>query len=134
MTLRLLRSNLFIFQNQKISFLLTSNQRNLLHSRLVFDKNPIVFYEKEIILKIAITTRLGMLTTPFNLRNSTQTFQRFVTKILVRLYFVFVYIDDVIIFSGNRSKHLKHFKMMFDRSDECRLNIKIINVASVVQI
>lgn len=60
----------------------------------------------EDIPKTAITTPFGsfeFLRMPYGLRNSAQTFQRFIDQILRGLDFVFVYIDDILVASTNLS-------------------------------
>lgn len=77
---------------------------------------------EEDIHKTAITTTFGML---FGLRNSAQTFQRFINEVFFGIDFVsFVYIDDVLIASENEMKHLEHLKIAFERLDKYGLNIK----------
>ncbi|KAG0441028.1 Retrovirus-related Pol polyprotein from transposon [Dictyocoela muelleri] len=65
---------------------------------------------------------------PFGLINAPFTFQRVMNKICgSMLYsFVFVYLDDVIIFSKDLNEHLKHIEMIFDKIREFgfRLNIE----------
>lgn len=54
--------------------------------------------------KTAITTLFGMFEftrMPFGLRNSAQTFQRFINEVFFGIDFVFTYIDDVLIASEN---------------------------------
>ena len=52
---------------------------------------------------------------PMGLRNAGASFQRFVNEVLRGLPFVFVYIDDVLIFSKTREKHMRHLTLVFDR-------------------
>ena len=82
---------------------------------------------EEDIHKTAITTPFGMFEftrMPFGLRNSAQTFQRFINEVFFGIDFVFVYIDDVLIASENETKHLEHLKTVFERLDKYGLNIK----------
>ena len=68
--------------------------------------------------KTAITTPFGLfefVRMPFGLRNSAQTFQRFIDKVLCDLHFSYAYIDDVLIASSNPQEHKQHLKQVFDR-------------------
>lgn len=82
---------------------------------------------EEDIFKTAITTPFGMFEfqrMPFGLRNSAQTFQRFINEVCNGLDFVFVYIDDVLIYSENEEEHIIHLKLVFERLEKYGLNIK----------
>ena len=52
---------------------------------------------------------------PFGLRNSAQSFQRFMDNILRGLDFCYGYIDDLLIASRNRAEHLQHLRLVFER-------------------
>ncbi len=52
---------------------------------------------------------------PFDQRNASQTFQRFIDSVIRGLDFVFVYIDDVLIASADESEHLSHLETIFER-------------------
>ena len=70
------------------------------------------------IAKTAVITPFGsfeFLRMPFGLRNSGQTFQRFIDDVLRGLDFVFKYIDDLLIASRNKKEHLRHLHIVFDR-------------------
>nr|VZI45144.1 unnamed protein product [Spirometra erinaceieuropaei] len=72
----------------------------------------------EDIPKTAVTTPFGLfefLHMPFGLRNASQTFQRFIDRVLRGLPFVYVYIDDVIVASRDAEEHLQHLTLLFDR-------------------
>lgn len=78
--------------------------------------------------KTAIITPFGLfeyVVTTFGLRNSGQTFQRFVHEVLRNLDFVFVYIDDILIYSENEAEHKKHIKLVFERLREYGLQINL---------
>ena len=82
---------------------------------------------EEDIHKTAITTPFGMfefIRMPFGLRNSAQTFQRFVNEVFHGLEFVFVYVDDVLIASKNHEEHEHHLNQVFERLVKYGLNIK----------
>ena len=61
--------------------------------------------------KTAVTTPFGLFNftrTPFGLRNSGQTFQRFIYHVTRGLDFVFVYLDDLLVTSPDHEMHKKH--------------------------
>ena len=71
--------------------------------------------------KTAVTTPFGLFNftrTPFGLRNSCQTFQRFIDHVTRGLDFVFVYLDDLLVTSPDHSTHKKHLKIPFARVAE----------------
>ena len=51
--------------------------------------------------------------TPFGLRNSGQTFQRFIDHITRGLDFVFVYFNNLLVTSVDHKTHKKHLQIMF---------------------
>ena len=53
--------------------------------------------------------------TPFGLRNSVQTFQRFIDHVTYSLDFEFVYLDDLLVASPDHQTHKKHMKILFER-------------------
>ena len=52
---------------------------------------------------------------PMELCNAGASFQRFVNEVLRGLPFVFVHIDDVLIFSRTQEKHMMHLTLVFER-------------------
>ena len=71
--------------------------------------------------KTAVTTPFGLFNftrTPFGLRNSGQTFQRFIDHVTRRLDFVFVYLDDLLVTSPDHKTHKKHLQILFARLSE----------------
>ena len=71
--------------------------------------------------KTAVTTPFGLFNftrTPFGLRNSGQTFKRFIDHVTRGLDFVFVYLDDLLVTSPDHSTHKKHLKKLFARLAE----------------
>lgn len=64
----------------------------------------------EDIPKTAVTTPFGLfeyLFLPMGLRNSSATFQRFMDGIFRSLSCVFVYLDDILVFSDDKQKHVE---------------------------
>lgn len=81
----------------------------------------------EDVYKTAVTTPFGLFEftrMPFGLRNAGQSFQRFMHKVTKDLDFIFVYVDDVLIFSKNKEEHMKHLRILFQRLLEYDLKIK----------
>ena len=71
--------------------------------------------------KTAVTTPFGLFNftrTPFGLRNSGQTFQRFIDHVTCGLDFVFVYLDDLLVISPDHKTHKKHLRILFARLAE----------------
>lgn len=71
--------------------------------------------------KTAIITPFGLfeyVKMPFGLRNSAQTFQRWMDEICRDLNFVFVYIDDILVASSSEEEHLKHLDILFRRLND----------------
>ena len=71
--------------------------------------------------KTAVTTPFGLFNftrTPFGLRNSGQTFQRFIDHVTRGLDFVFVYLDDLLVTSPDHKTHKKHLRILFARLSE----------------
>nr|VZI33031.1 unnamed protein product [Spirometra erinaceieuropaei] len=72
----------------------------------------------EDIPKTAVATPFGLfefLRMPFGLRNASQTFQRFIDRVLRGLPFVYAYIDNVLVASRDVEEHLHHLTLLFDR-------------------
>ena len=71
--------------------------------------------------KTVVTTPFGLFNftrIPFGLRNSGQTFQRFIDHVTCGLDFVFVYLDDLLVTSPDNRTHKKHLKILFTRLAE----------------
>ena len=72
--------------------------------------------EPSAVHKTAVTTPFGLFNftrTPFGLRNSGQTFQRFIDHVRRGLDFVFVYLEDLLVTSPDHRTHKKHLKILF---------------------
>lgn len=77
--------------------------------------------------KTAITTPFGMfefVRMPFGLRNSAQTFQRFINEVFDGFDFIFAYIDDVLVASESEEEHITHLGKVFQRLEDYGLSIK----------
>ncbi|GFT41816.1 retrovirus-related Pol polyprotein from transposon 17.6 [Trichonephila clavipes] len=59
----------------------------------------------------------------FGLRNSGQTFQRFIDGVLHGLDFCFAYIDDILVFSANNDEH--HLRIPFQRLSDHGLLVNV---------
>ena len=71
--------------------------------------------------KTAVTTPFELFNftrTPFDLRNSGQTFQRFIDHLMRGLDFVLVYLNDLLVTSPDHRTHKKHLKILFTRLAE----------------
>lgn len=70
---------------------------------------------KDDICKTAITTPFGLwefLRMPFGLKNAAQTFQRLMDSVLRDLPFIFVYLDDILVFSKTKAEHTAHLRQV----------------------
>lgn len=64
---------------------------------------------------------------PFGLSTSVASFIRCINKILgpESENFIFVYVDDILVFSRNVKEHFEHLSKLFRRFRECNLTIKL---------
>ena len=79
--------------------------------------------------KTAFTCYLGLFQycrMPFGLTNAPATFQRLMSQLFSgkEWYFVFVYLDDILIASGDISEHVTHVKRVLSRLKEAGLRLK----------
>lgn len=82
----------------------------------------------EDIEKTAIITPFGLFEFLFmtlGLRNSGQTFQRFMHMVLRGLPFVIIYLDDILIFSKTIAEHYEHMRVIFERLKQYGLVINL---------
>ena len=52
---------------------------------------------------------------PFGLKNAAQTFQRLMDAVVRDLPFLFVYLDDILVASESRERHVQHLETLFER-------------------
>ena len=57
------------------------------------------------------------------LKNSTQSFQRLMTHILGDMEEIFVYLDDVLVYSKDKASHMRMLEEIFRRLDKAGLAI-----------
>lgn len=89
--------------------------------------------------KTAVTTPFGLfefLWMPFGLRNAGATFQRLMDNLFESLHFTFVYMDDILVFSGTLEEHMRHLRLVFQtiqkaglqvNPEKCSLGVSSIN-------
>lgn len=79
--------------------------------------------------KTAFNTPLGhfrYLVMPFGLTNTPAVFQALINDVLQDMLnrFIFVYLDDILIFSRNLDEHVQHVRLVLQRLLENRLYVK----------
>ncbi|XP_032688866.1 uncharacterized protein LOC116852521 [Odontomachus brunneus] len=78
--------------------------------------------------KTAITTPFGLfefLGTPLGLRNSAQTFQRYVNALFRKMPFVRPYLNDLLVASDTHKQHLQHLQQLFATLRKARLAVNM---------
>jgi len=73
---------------------------------------------EEDIPKTAVITPFGLFeftSMPFGLKNSSQTFQRFINNIFQGMDFVFCYVDDILVASETPEEHRLHLHRVFEK-------------------
>ena len=85
---------------------------------------------KEDIEKTSFTTKFGnynFLVMPFGLTNAPASFQREMNRILLPLIgeCLFVYIDDIVVYSKDIKEHIKHLRQVFEIFSKYNLSINL---------
>ena len=73
------------------------------------------------VAKTAVITPFGLfefLRMPYGLRNSGQTFQRFMDEVLRGLQFTFCYLDDILVASASVADHMHHLRVVMSRLEQ----------------
>lgn len=105
-----------------------------LHGKTVFSKVDLLRAYHQVpvapadVPKTAVLTPAGLfeyLYMPFGLRNAPSTFQRYMDTIFREMNCVFVYIDDILVFSKNPEEHERHLRQVFQILKENALRVKL---------
>lgn len=92
--------------------------------RSAYHQVPVAVEDRE---KTAIVCPWGKLFVwnrmPFGLRNSASTFMRFINFVLHDIPNIFIYMDDILIYSKNKADHLKTLKKVFEQLEKYQLTI-----------
>ena len=78
--------------------------------------------------KTAITTPFGLFEfryMPFGLRNAAATFQRAMDKMFANIDCIFIYLDDILVFSEDEESHLKDLDTVFEVLNKYNLKISL---------
>ena len=105
-----------------------------LHKKCVFSKIDLLKAYHQVpmnpsdVEKTAVITPFGLfeyLYMPYGLRNAPATFQRLRDSLFRDLDFVFIYLDDILVFSESEEEHKNHLKMVFEILHENNLKVSI---------
>ena len=78
--------------------------------------------------KTAVITPFGLfefLRMPFGLKNAAQAFQRLMDTVGQGLDFIFIYLDDILVFSHSTQAHYDHLRQLFQRLDQHGLVVNV---------
>ena len=78
--------------------------------------------------KTAVITPFGLfefLRMPFGLKNAAQAFQRLMDTVGQGLDFIFIYMDDILVFSRSRQAHYDHLRQLFNRLHQYGLVVNV---------
>ena len=78
--------------------------------------------------KTAVITPFGLfefLRMPFGLKNAAQAFQRLMDTVGQGLDFIFIYLDDILVFSRSRQAHYAHLRQLFQRLHQHGLVVNV---------
>ena len=87
--------------------------------------------------KTAITTPFGLFKfryMPFGLHNVAATFQRAMDKMFSNLKCVFIYLDDILVFSDDEESHLKDLDSVFEVINKYNLKVSLIKCVFCVML
>lgn len=105
-----------------------------LHGKCIYSKIDMIHAYHQVsvhpedVEKTAVTTPFGLyeyVYMPFGLRNSAATFQRFMDNIFMDSTCVFVYLDDILVFSSSEEQHLKDLDETFGLLNSHNLRISL---------
>ena len=105
-----------------------------LHGMTVFTKLDLVKAYNQIpmnesdIEKTAVCTPFGLfewLYMPFGLRNASSTFQRYIDNLFINVDCIFVYVDDLLIFSPDENQHRKDLSQVLGILEKADLRISL---------
>ena len=94
-----------------------------------------ILMNKDDVLKTAIITSFGLyeyLMMPYWLWNAAQTFQWFMDQVCQELFFIFVYMDNILVASHTPGEHVSHLQILFTclsqyglviNSDKCHFGV-----------
>ena len=111
-----------------------SDCANKLHGKTIFSRIDLVkaYFNIPVhqphVKKTAVISPIALyeyLRMPFGLKNSPSTWARFINSILGDLPFIFIYFDDILIFSESETQHLEYLKILFQRLDQYGLTINV---------
>jgi len=78
--------------------------------------------------KTAVITPFGLfefLRMPFGLKNAAQAFQRLMDVVGQDMDFIFIYLDDILVFSRSHDEHHDHLRQLFRRLDQYGLVVNV---------